>query len=384
MQLLTQHLVCDNYNFHTDKTLQVFLDKSEPPVKIGREGREMRYQSGKKAIIVDNDGVTNRFNTPSTAENYVEDITDKNSYLRSKKKQVFFDFKMLESTEDPGPHRDSLSYHFRKGELTYRQHIDACDRAAQNLQMVQRYNWGINRLYDMAYRVFMLTGSPQELLERCSNKLGIGMENIEPSKFYFDSRGIFERMELNIDSTRSDRRDAIMEQTVFSRHGFEIMVDNNPVSGKRIAKSGWNRFYLWASKDVPILSDSISVEAFEIRHDFGKLVDRIKRLERGLQVVLTMSEEEHKDAIALAHRAMEYGNLALESSGTEFEKNFNSFATYARRHVKQMGGIFPSRQTQIFTRIKSAENERNELEAKLKLKETMEVFFDNSFEVKMD
>lgn len=383
MAVLGEHLFRDNFDYFTDDTIEIFLNQTEYPIKLGRQGPEMKYWPSKKIIILDYDDVVNKYGTWAPAKHYVVDITEENSYLKSKRERILQNFKMLEYADDPRPFADALSYDFRKGELTYRQHIEACRHAAENFSMVAGFTWTIGALREMAYRPFILTASPRELLEESQKRLTIEMDSIETSEFYFDSHGIFDRMELNLDDTRSKKRDKILQQSIFTRYGFEYMVDNNPKTLKRIAKMGWNKFYIVAAEDVELMSGNISVGAKELRYDFTKLVDKTKRLERGLRIVVAMSEEEYMSSIFSAHRVMDYGNSTLKSSGPAFEIMKEKFTNEIRTHVKQMRGIFPSKHTQILEHASLLERDKNEASAKIKLTEVMYAFYKSSLEAKL-
>lgn len=384
MAVLTEHLMHD-FNHFTDKTTEIWLDKAKYPVKLLRQGPEMRYWPEKKAIILDYDDTVNRYGTPPPAGLYVISITEKNPHLKSKHERVFHNFKMLEQAEDPRPYADALAHDFRKGELTYKQHMDACEYAAENFSMVPGFTWTINALREMAYRPFILTASPRELLEKSQNRLTIGMESIEASEFYFDSHGIFERMELNMDETRSRKRDKILQQSVFTKYGFEFMVDNNPNSVKRIAKMAWDEhhIYIVAAENAPVMSGNVSIALPELRYDFTPLLDKTKKLERGLNVVIILSQNEHRDAVAFSHMAVEYCKRALESSGREFENNRDKSLNAILSYDRQMKHIFPSRQLRIREEIRSAQRKMKEDMAKIKLKELVEKFSNNALESKI-
>lgn len=383
LAVLRAHLSNYDFNHNTEFTLRYWPGgKTEPSVKLLRQGPEMREEFFKKIIILDFDGVFNKPYTPSPAEIYLDYLIDNNLYLRQKKDRVVDNFRMLEKSDDPRPYCEGISFDFRIAELTRELHSKACEYAAENFSLVTNYSSALRDLRDMAYKPFILSASPEELIASSKNRTSIQMENVEATRFHFDSHDIFQSMELNLDDTRATKRDKIMEQSISTKYGVEIMVDDNPKTGKRIVKSGWNHVYFWANT-APILPDNINIESLELRHDFSKIIGKLKKLERGLAVTITMDEKDYKNAIELAYSAMEYGNYADRLSGLEFKENKDKVVRSLRKYIEQMGGIFPSKQTGIPLDLKSVEIETNERVAKSKLKRLMNKFFENSLETKI-
>ncbi len=383
MRVLSWYGSRNDFSKFADRTLDIwFGDVSEQPIKLLRQGPELKYATNKKLIILDYDDVVNEYQTPAPASLLVLNLIENNSYLEEHKERFLYNFKMLESAEDPRPYADAISHDFRKGELTYKLYIKACEYAAENFSMVSGFTSAINSLREMAYRPFILTASPQELLESCQKRLTIGMRDIEASKFYFDSHGIFERMELNLDETRSIKRDKILEQSIFTRNGFEFMVDNNLVTGKRIVKPGF-RFYIWAAKEVPVMYDNISIKMFELRTDFTKLPDKTKRIEKGISIPIVIDQSDYKRAIELGHTAKDHGDRALNLSGEDFKIEKFKFLEDLGLHINLMHYIFPSELTEIRRHMNDLRFEKKERLAKIKLKLVMELFLENSLEPKM-
>ncbi len=383
LAVLREHLTNDNFNYFTDKTLRYWPEgRQGHSVKLLREGREMREEMYKKNIIFDCDGVVNKPATPAPMEFYVDYITDKNDYLMQRKEHIIRNIKMLEKEENFGTYADAISDDFRKGGLSWRTHVEACNYSRENLSLATNFTPTMSRLRDMGYRPFVLSASPRDLVVRLSKRLAIVEDDIEATEFHFDQDGLFQNMQLNLGSTRAEKRDRIMERTVLTKYGLEVMVNDNPVTGRKIVKSGWNHVYFWL-KDSPPMPENINVDMLDLRRDFERLVGKIKQLERGLAVTIMMDEKGYKEAIGIAHDVMEMGNRAMNISGLEFNEDKKKFARMLRSYVKRMGGIFPSKQTEIFLHLRDVETDRNERTAKPKLRAFLEKFFASSLEAKL-
>lgn len=342
--VLREYARNENYSLHTDKTLIYWPEgRGGPSVKLLREGPEMLLRPP-KILISDLDGVVNKPDTPPPAKYFLGFIVENNDYLRSKKDSVFEKFKMLEKADNPKPFAESLSDDFRKGELTKELYLDACDYAAENLSVTVNFNHAIRRLRNMGYRTFVLTASPRDLVVSLEKRLAIKAKYSETSEFHFGSNGVFRRMELNLDETRAAKRDRIMQHSVSTKYGLEIMMDDNWTTAKRIMKFGPNHVYFMLTKTEP-MPNNITVEMQEARYDSNKIVERIKRLEKGIGVTIVLSERDHKRAIGLSQDAVHYGERALTSFGEGFEINMSRSVNSITEYSELMRGLFPGKKS---------------------------------------
>jgi hypothetical protein len=173
-----------------------------------------------------------------------------------------------------------------------------------------------------------------------------------------------------------------MEKYTNAKYTVEIIVDDNPVTGKKVVKGGWNSINFWLSDTKPELR-SVSVNTPEIRHDFLRLVDKLKKLERGLAVVMTMSERNYKAAVQLAHDSVDYGVKTLQSNDYDFDYMKENFARKINAYFKVMDFRFPSKNSGLISKVRRFQAERDELEAKSKLRELIKSFQKMSLEAKI-
>lgn len=382
--LLQRHLNDEKFDYFTDKTLRIFpRGRNGPSIKFLREGPEMRKEPYQKIIIFDYDNIVNRLGSDPPAKYYILYIIDKNSFLKSKKESVLENFVMLEKADNPSPHADALSYYFRKGELAKGLHLEACYYAANNFDLATNFNSAIERLRDMAYRPFILSASPEDLVQKSRRRLGIAAENIKATPFHFDSRGIFERMELNMGESRATKRDEIMKQSVSTKYGLEIMVDDNQKTGSRIAKSGWKHIYFWAGEAEPTV-ENISIKAPELRENPEKIVIFLKRLERAIAVpVVIPNEERYMGIVKTVNNAVAHYKLAMRLSGSGHHTEKRAATSFIRKYNREVSGMYPANKTELLENLKEIDLEKNTWKSKRLLNDFMRKFIDSSLEARM-
>lgn len=312
----------------------------------------MLQEKLKKSVISDADGVVESPGTSSMARMYVDQVIEENDYLRDHKHYVYRDFASLENGEMPEVFATDLQTLFRRGGLTRRQHERSCEKAAENLSLVSGYNSGMERIREMAYDLYYLSASPEDTFRFAQDRLMIDMGHVRASEFHFDENGIFRGMDINIGPTRAKKRDEILMESCSSNYGFEIMIDDNPVSGRRIAKQGWNHAYFWVAGEQPVM-ENVSVMATDIRDDYRGLAERLGKLERAMAVMLLIDEGRYRHAIDLAHDALEYGDRCISSKGLEFEHYREKFISSIDQHMAEMRPIFPAKKSGL--ELKSAE-----------------------------
>ncbi|MBI4894202.1 MAG: hypothetical protein HY833_00495 [Candidatus Aenigmarchaeota archaeon] len=342
-------------------------------VKILDSGPGMLRENFKKSVISDADGVVESPDSRSMARIYVDQIVEENGYLRDNRDRVYRDFVGMERGAAPEAFSADLQALFRNGGLTRGQHVRSCEKAAEEFGLVSGYSSGVRRMREMAYELYYLSASPRDTFEFAQRRLMVDMGHVKASEFYFDRDGFFQSMEINLGPTRSEKRDEILRESCSSTYGFEIMVDDNPVSGQRLAKQGWNHFYFWVAGKQPLM-ENVSVSAPDIRDDYGGLADRLKKVERAMAVMLLMDERGYRYAVDLAHDALEYGDRCLVSRGLEFEHHRDKFMDSLRRHMAEMGPIFPASKSGLAVRLAELRIEDGEAESREMVRGILEKF----------
>jgi hypothetical protein len=288
---------------------------------------------------------------------------------------------MIETMDYPRVYVDDIFFLFREARLTKQLYLEAADYAGKNFSIAPNLNKAIEYLKKMGYVISILSASPQEVVQSCNKRLGLDKKHIIGSQFYFDSRGIFDRMELNIGELRARNRDLLMNKFVPDKYNVEIMIDDNPITGKRIAQEGPNHVYFWLSNEKPILKN-VSVSMPALRQDFLQLVQKIKMLERAIAISLTMSEETYRYVHKLAHLALNYGKKALNCLENEFifyeEKFIESFNMYT-----DTMRYYPAKTSGIKKRVEMLEHQSDTRIKKFELQKIVKDFYNTSVEAKI-
>lgn len=381
LAVLQQHLFRD-FDYHTDKAMRIFPRGAYgPSFKLLNSSPEMILEKSKKMIILDSDGVVNKPDTDSPTAIFAKYLITNNDFLRQKERQVLWNMMMLEKDDDPRQYAENLNYLFRKSELTENLYSNACDYAADNFSIAPNLERTIERVKNMGYIVAVLTASPYQIVKRYSRRVPVDVNHVKASTFHFRD-GIFEKMDLNLSESRMKSKEVLMEDYVKANYTVEIIVDDNPVTGKKVVKGGWDSINFWISDTDPKLSN-VSLNMSKLRHNFLPLEDKLRSLERGIAVVMTMSEKDYKAAIQMSHDSVDYGTKALNSSGYEFHQMKEKFVDRMDSYFKTMDFRFPSRATGMERRVRDLKFERNDGIAKSKIKNIVEIFSKKSIEAQM-
>jgi len=370
-----------NYECETDESLTVRDPDTGNSLVFSEYGSDMRLEDCKKAIVSDCDGVVDEPGTPSMAKMFVEEIADKPN-MRGYEDYIYRDFVMMERGKQPEIHALDLQSIFRKNDLKWRQYDDACYKAAENLSLVSGYLSGVEQMRDMAYELFYLSASPSRAFYYAQDKLMVDMNHVKASDFSFGEDGTFKSMSINIGYSRYRKRDEILRSSCMSDYGFDIMIDDNPVTGSRIAKQGWNHACFWVGGEQPMIQN-VSVMAKDVREDYRKLPVRLKMMDRAMMVMLLKDESRYRKLVSLARDIPDYGDRCLGSTGYEFDYMKESLIGKIERYTKGMSPIFPARKSGIALMLEELKLERNERRAKRKIGKIIEVFESFSPECKM-
>lgn len=292
----------------------------------------------KKVIIFDMDGVFNRRGTPSPARLYVNHLVRHSSALSVYEGRILRDMAMLESEENFQPYAEDLSRVFKIAGLRKSLHDDACRSAARSLMLAPSISECAARLRRMAYEPYVLSASPSDLVSACSERIGLDPAKARSSVFDFEG-GVFKELRLNLGRKRSQNRDDIMQSSVDSRYGVEMMVDDNPVTGGRIVKQGWSNIYMWLNKP-PVMVGNVGADLRYVRDDYNRLVERVKMLERGLSVIVTMDESSYRSASDDSREALYWAEESQTSTGQAFWRCRDNVVRYVNSYVDKMAGIF--------------------------------------------
>lgn len=373
-----------DYNCRTDESV-TFHPKGPggPSVRLARKSPSMRDELFKKKIILDYDNVVNPEGTEPPVVLYVKELFEMNRGLGERREDVMRNMRMLEREEDVTRYADALSDIFRKSGLTERQHLAACGRAASGFELVPGYGRAIGELRDMGYDPSILSASPEDLIYSSRSRLGIGLRNVRATAFYFGEDGTFAGMEMNLGRSRSAKRDEIMSDYVMTPYGVEIVVDDNPVSGGRIAKVGWNHFYIWANESRP-MEGNVSVGMPELRRSLSGLPEKVRQVERCQMVLLTVDERDYARAVGYARRFVDYASGLGRLSGGSFRSGKDVLCGIFEDYVGIVGPVFPSRESRVAVRLEEFRLEPDEARAKKILSDIGEKFYRNSLESRMD
>jgi len=345
-------------------------------------GPGMLEEKTRKSLISDADGVVESLDSPSMAKIYVGQLVEENDYLRDRRESVYRDFSGMEGADAPLEFAVHLQSLFRKGGLTRRQHMRSCEKAARDFGLVPGYVSGVRRIREMAYELYYLSASPRDTFAFAQDRLMVDMGHVRASEFHFDGDGFFQRMEINIGPTRARRRDEILRETCGSDYGFEIMIDDNPLSGQRIAKQGWNHAYFWVAGKQPVM-ENVSVMATDVREDYNGIPNRLKKLERAAVVMLTMDERRYRYAVDLAQDALEYGRRCVFENGRNFERYKEGFIRSLKSHMDEMGSIFPAKNSGLALGLEELKLETSEFASKSMISGMLEKFRKVSLESRM-
>ena len=372
------------FDYHTDVSLRYWPDgRSGGSIVMMKKDSAMKLEKGRKIVIIDCDGVVNRYGTPPPVMFYITYLIERLDHLRDKEHRIKQNLVGMESSDDPNPFARNLEYDFVKAGLTKRLHDDACAHAAESFQLVPGYEIAMNNVVNrMAYRPFMLSASPEDLIGEASRKLRICDGDFRGTRFNF-KEGLFTGMDLNLGQRRSSMRDEIMQNSVSTRYGFEIMFDDNWVTGRRMMKVGSDKINIWAGKSEPV-SSNVSISKQEMRYHFGHLESSLERIERGQGTILLMDESEWLDAVESSKEFVAVGRRALEETGPEFYRDMYRALRCLMSHLDGMRGIFPSSSTKISEMVASVRSGSSERESKAGLSRLIDVFYGASLEAKMD
>ena len=382
MYVSRSHVLETGYEHDSDEALRMRDPHTGKSVKILDSGPGMLREKFKKSVISDADGVVESPESHSMARIYVDQVIQENDYLRDNKHHVYRDFVGMESGEMPGVFAIDLQTLFRKGGLTQRQHERSCEKAAEEFGLVSGYNSGMKRIREMAYDLYYLSASPMETFRFAKERLMVEMDHVKASEFHFDEDGMFQRMEINLGPTRAKKRDEILMESCSSNYGFEIMVDDNPVSGQRIAKQGWNHAYFWVAGEQPMM-ENVSVMAKDIREDYNGLPDRLKKLERAMAVMLLMDERSYSHAVELAHEALEYGRRCLSSDDWRFGRYKDNFIRSLDQHMAEMRPIFPAKKSGLALKSVELRLENDDAASRRMIGEMLDKFEQVSLESRL-
>lgn len=379
MSVLRQHLYNDRFYYQTDKTFRFWPEgRSRQGVNLLREGPEMARRPS-KILITDLDNTVNKPDTNPPAYDYIDSITEQNSYLHSKKEAVFKKLKALETSENSDAVAASLSDDFRIGELTMEQHLAACRYAVDNLKVATNFNSAMTKLRENGYTTLILSASPKDLVVMLDDRLRVESQASEGTEFHFDSHGKFQSFDLNLNETRAAKRDEMMQRSVFTRYGVEMMVDDNPRSVRSIMKLGYKKFYFMLG-DIQPVTENVTIESKEIRYDFMKLVDRIKRLERALAVTMALNEGSYRNAVEAAHSVVYHGRRAATLSDYRFESEKERTLVQMRRYEEMMSGLAPWKRTGMKRDMVELALEGREKASKIILNRIVEKFYERFIE----
>lgn len=369
------------YECETDEALSVHDLKTGGSLVFSDYGSGMRDVRCKKTVVSDGDGVIEEPGSPSMAKMFVEEISGLPS-MRGDREYIHRDFVMMDRGDQPDLHAIDLQTIFRKNGLRWRQYDEACYKAARGLKLVPGYNSGVEQIRDMAYDLFYLSASPERAFYHAQDRLMVDMGHVKASEFFFDEEGRFESMEINLGGARSDKRDDILRSSCMSDRGFDIMIDDNPVTGGRIAKQGWNHACFWVGGEQPMMRN-VSVMAKDIRQDYRGLPARLRMMDRAMMVMLLKDEFNYGILVGLAQEVPEYAGRCISSTGLEFGHLKDAFADRLGRYMEGMKPVFPSKKSGLSAMLEELRLERNEERAKRKIGKMAEIFESMSPERKM-
>lgn len=372
------------FDYHTDVSLRYWPDgPSGKSVVMMRRSPEMRLERGRKILILDMDGVVNLYGSLPPVAFYVGYLIENLPHLREKRERVMTNLRGLDSSDDPSPFARNLEYDFRKAGLSKNLHERACIHAAESFQLVPGYETAMNRLAnEMSYRAFVLSASPSDLISEASAKLRIGTDDFRGTEFSFKD-GRFVCMDLNLGERRSKMRDEIMMNSVSTRYGPEIMVDDSWNSVRKVMKVGSNRIYMILG-EMGAVKGNVSIVKQEIRRNFVHLEESVSKIERGEGVMLMMSEDEWLKAVHMSKEFVESGRRALSESGREFFTHFYRSMGILNDYVESMRGIFPYRTSSFRRRVAGVNGSVGEDVLKRRFSDLIDVFYEMSLEAKLD
>lgn len=350
--------------------------------KLLRRGPEMLSMGPMKKSIFDYDNVVNPHGTEPPIIRYMKNIFKLNSYIGERENDVLNYIKLMERLDDPSEPSWALEQIFIKGALKREQHLLACKLAAREFEIVPNYNSSMKEIFEMGYEPTILSASPEDLIIESRDRLGIRMCKIEATKFHFDSSGVFYKMDLNLGKSRAAKRDKIMQDSIMTPYGVEMLFDDNSLVVKNIAKLGWNHAYFVLNNAEP-MKGNVSISVPELRENFESLPDLFWRSERCQGILLSIPELDYLDAIKFSNLALNLGNIAKNLSGLEFYERKKSIVENTKIYLSKIGPFFPRRETQIEVQLEELMAETDEDKAKVVLKNFMDMFPKNSFEANL-
>ena len=347
---------------------------------ISERNKPTNYE---KYIIFDFDDVFNMYATESPIKNYLSNLTDgRLNYLRESKKKIFDSIFSLEKGEDPVSHGKIISKYFREGGLSERIHLDLCEKASDDFVPAKNLKKTIDILNSMKYNQYILSASPEELIvfSKNKNEIKISDDNVYSTNFSFGD-GKFISMNINLGNIRRSNRDTIVNEKKNTKAKLEIMVDDNPETGKRILRPG-NYVNFWLNRKSPE-NDNFNIADYTIREDFSNLVERLKKIDRGFDIVNSLDETRYSNSIKCVVSGISYAKNALKSDGKEFVENKNQSMLMLKAYDVKMGNMsFYDRK--LREKISQVYAEDDKIKSNGKIKEIIEKIDGKCLETKLD
>lgn len=335
-----------------------------------------------KPLISDYDGVLNRDGSDPPTMIWLQKLFDGNYGLRQNRDRIIRNIGMLERGGDEELLASEIERDFKENDLSSGFHLGACDHAANSFELVKNYAEARDDLTGMGYRLYILTAAPADLVAMSRERLGVEPWDFEASRFVFDESGKFKHMELNLGGNRYSKRDRLLERSAFTRYGLEITVDDNPVTGSRIVKSGWPHAYFWLGTATD-MQENVSVGLKDARQDFNKIPDAVEKMEAGYSRIMLYEDGVYKQIVNLANDIHAYSKRLANFSGLNFKegklKLYQDFGNYAAA----MRGLYDYRRNGTLGDVLEMQNEKDEIAAKILLKKFSEKFYASSLEAKL-
>jgi hypothetical protein len=369
-----------NYECETDEALVVRDPSKRNYLVFSDYGSGMRDLPFKKAVVSDGDGVIEEPGSPSMAWQFVDEISDLPN-MRQYRDYIFRDFVMIERGNQAELHATDLQTILKNNGFRFEQYDKACYNVARNVELVSGYKSGVEQIMDMGYELFYLSASPEGAFYHAQDRLMVDMNHVKASEFVFDDDGYFKSIKLNISDFRAKNRDDILRSSCMSDFGFNIMIDDNPKTGSKIAKQGWNHVCFWVNGDQPMI-ENVSVMAKDIREDYRRLPARLKMLDRAMMVMLLKDERDYSNLVKMANEVLEYGRCCMDG-GKTYMKYKDLFINKLENYISGMRPIFPARRSGLELMLEELKLERNEIKSKERIRKMMTIFESMSPECKM-
>ena len=344
-----------------------------------------RPTSKGRSVIFDFDSVCNMYSTYDPTKNYLLRLSDgRLEKIHEKKEELFGIVPRLEKGGDPVYLGNLISEILKDGNLTKRTHEDICKEVSDEFIPAKNLKKTIDELVRKGYVPYILSASPKELVKFCidKNEIEIKDENIYSTDFVFDEKEKFVSMELNLGKVRKSKRDLISEKNP-DEYGLEVMIDDNPVTGKNVLKPGCRYVNVWLNnKSVPV-NDNLNIVDDLVRDDFSILSEKLEKIDRGLDVVNGLDERIYTESIKCIHSAVKYGEAALKSGNGDFIENKGTFVIMLKAYDVKMGDVsFYDRK--IRSKISEINLEDRKIMCKKKIKEVVEILDEKCLESRLD